>query len=272
MDFNFEPYVRYMAKTTYLLNETVVSRDCRIIYILSGEGEIETSDCIYKLTKDTLLYYPYGLSYKFSSQSGMLFYTLNFDFNRENVNVGVMTPDLIAKFNRELCLKSIPVECGDFYNRIICIPNAMWAKEYLNIIYEEALNKYEAYSMIQGSCLRNILIKLYRNQNTNGNLSPVIQTIKEKVRDNPALNNKQLADLLGYHPYYLNDIFKNTEGVTLHQYIIHNRLSKAYDLITSSVLSISEITQLCGFCSQSYFSVAFKKQFGISPLSLRKQI
>lgn len=272
MNFSFEPYVRYMAKTAYLLNETVVSRDCRIIYILSGEGTIETSECTYPLTKDTLLYYPYGLPYKFSSAKGMLFYTLNFDFNCDNMHIEVMTPDYVSKFNSDSCIKSIPENCGNFYKKIECIHNAMFVKEYLDIIYDEALNKYEGYSQIQSSCLRSILIKLFRNQNVNGSLSPVIMEIKDAVKDNPALNNKQLAESLGYHPYYLNEIFKDKEGITLHQYIIHKRLSKAYELITSTSLSIAEITTQCGFCSQSYFSVAFKKQFGISPLTLRKQI
>ena len=272
VDFGFEPFVRYVAKTTYIINKTVVARDCRIIYILSGEGTVETGDVSYTLSKDTLIYCPYGLPYKFKPYNEMLFYTVNFDFNSENENLGVMTPDFVSKFKPESCLKSIPESCNRFFNRIVCIQNALWAKEYFNTIYEETLSKYEGYSKIQSSCLRNVLIKLYRKQNTTDGLSPVIEKIKDTVKENPVINNIQLADLLGYHPYYLNELFKDKEGITLHQYIIHNRLSKAYELITSSNLSISEIAQKCGFCTQSYFSAAFKKQFGTSPLVLRKQI
>ena len=71
--------------------------------------------------------------------------------------------------------------------------------------------------------------------------------------------------MLGYHPFYLNELFKKEEGITVHQYVLKQKLAKAHELITSTQMTIEEISVICGFSSQSHLSYAFKKALGFLP-------
>ena len=65
-------------------------------------------------------------------------------------------------------------------------------------------------------------------------------------------------------------VLKKEEGITVHQYVLKQKLAKAYEFITSTQMTIDEIALICGFSSQSHLSYAFKKSFGITPTGIRK--
>ena len=66
--------------------------------------------------------------------------------------------------------------------------------------------------------------------------------------------------------------FKKYIGMTPTEYINNFRLSQAAKLLTSTELSLVEISLRCGFESQSYFGKLFKKRYGVTPLNYRKNI
>ncbi|HBG86400.1 MAG TPA: hypothetical protein DDW62_02495, partial [Marinilabiliaceae bacterium] len=43
------------------------------------------------------------------------------------------------------------------------------------------------------------------------------------------------------------------------------RLSKSAELLESGAYNITEVSELCGFTSVSYFSTVFKKHYGKTP-------
>ena len=47
------------------------------------------------------------------------------------------------------------------------------------------------------------------------------------------------------------------------------RFKAAAEMIRNSMAPLTEISELCGFGSYSYFSKAFKQHFGVSPNSWR---
>ena len=100
-------------------------------------------------------------------------------------------------------------------------------------------------------------------QKGNGNL--LCQKIKELILQHPEYNNSDVAKTLNYNPIYLNNLFKRTEGTTLHKFILRNKLSKAREMITETKLQLTTIAASCGFSSQAHLSAAFKKEYGISP-------
>ncbi|GAA3953789.1 AraC family transcriptional regulator [Allohahella marinimesophila] len=64
-------------------------------------------------------------------------------------------------------------------------------------------------------------------------------------------------------------IFKAQMQQTPHQYIIDQRLDKAIQLITNTSLSLIEISELCGFSSQSALTSSVRKYRGTTPGRLR---
>lgn len=66
-------------------------------------------------------------------------------------------------------------------------------------------------------------------------------------------------------------LFRERYGITPIRYIKEAKLEKSCDLLKSSTLTVSEISEALGFCDQSYFSTEFFKKYGIYPSEYRKK-
>lgn len=81
-----------------------------------------------------------------------------------------------------------------------------------------------------------------------------------------------VADECGISIRHLSRVFKQTVGMTLHEYLNCVRLSKAMVLLANSTLPIKVITSDLGYPDQSGFSIAFKKAVGQSPKEFRDNV
>lgn len=82
---------------------------------------------------------------------------------------------------------------------------------------------------------------------------------------------KSICDTVGLDRTYLYRIFKEITGETIQQRIAKLRLKRARYFLSSSDLDYSEVAYYCGYASEQYFSMAFKKSCGISPSAYRKR-
>ncbi|MBQ7119931.1 MAG: helix-turn-helix domain-containing protein [Oscillospiraceae bacterium] len=273
MTFDFTPFVRYIAKTSYFIsNKYLIARDCRFLYVISGQGSFRTAEVTYELVPGTLIYYPYGKAYKIQSKkdSPLHFYTVNFDFNEDFTTLPLMVPEVERKHNKDEEIRSISETLQAEFSDVICIKDAIHAETSLRRIHSEALEKSPGYQQLQSAYLKILLVYVYR-QNRKAQKNSLCEEIKELIARHPELNNIEVAQRLNYHPFYLNTVFKKSEGITLHKFIIQSRLTKAHELLTTTELAPGIISNLCGFSSQSHFSSCFKKEYNVSPGSIRKQ-
>ena len=59
--------------------------------------------------------------------------------------------------------------------------------------------------------------------------------------------------------------FKGLMNETPNSFFKKYKLNRAAELLKSGKYNVSEVSDMVGFTSLSYFSVSFKKQFGVSP-------
>ena len=64
---------------------------------------------------------------------------------------------------------------------------------------------------------------------------------------------------------FLLTIIKALTGQSPIDFIKSIRLNRALELLQSHKYTITEVSELCGYSSISYFSTVFKKYFGKSP-------
>lgn len=83
------------------------------------------------------------------------------------------------------------------------------------------------------------------------------------------LTNYFLADTLSVNPTYLSSVFKKTTGISLHRYIIREKISEAQYLLSNTDFSLSIISQLLHFSNQSHFCKLFKAHTSYTPKEFR---
>lgn len=85
------------------------------------------------------------------------------------------------------------------------------------------------------------------------------------------LTLQALAGMLKCSESYLKHLFRTEGNTTVHAAIRRVRLERAEALLRSTRLSITHIATRCGFSDSNYFSVAFRKHYGLTPTQFRAQ-
>jgi len=92
-----------------------------------------------------------------------------------------------------------------------------------------------------------------------------LTNLVETNMNNPDFSVDHLCLELGINRSKLYSTIKDISGMTLGHYILKIRLDKAAELLKNTDMTITETCYQIGIESPSYFSKAFKVQFGVSP-------
>ncbi len=82
---------------------------------------------------------------------------------------------------------------------------------------------------------------------------------------------EDIAKEIGFNADYLSKYFKKHMGKSITDYVTEKRLEEARALIANGA-ELSYVAYSLGFCSQSYFTAKFKKQFGVTPYRYKTEI
>jgi transcriptional regulator GlxA family with amidase domain len=86
------------------------------------------------------------------------------------------------------------------------------------------------------------------------------------------LSTECLADQFQMRRDKLSRFFKEKTGLTLHSYILHVKLSKAFDLLSDSndKKTITQVAKTLGIKNLTEFKEHFKQIFKLNPLDIKK--
>ncbi|QQN50377.1 helix-turn-helix domain-containing protein [Stutzerimonas balearica] len=80
----------------------------------------------------------------------------------------------------------------------------------------------------------------------------------------------ELAQVACLSPSHFHVQFKDSVGLTPHQYLLKSRLDRAAHLLRETPLPLARIAEECGFSSQSALTTATRRYLGLTPRSLRR--
>lgn len=101
----------------------------------------------------------------------------------------------------------------------------------------------------------------------------LVTGVKQYIHDHYSskdLCGKKVAGEFGLSTAYLGMLFKDVEECGIQEYINNVRLEHAKQMVLDTDLLISEIMELCGFETSSFYRL-YKVRFGVSPKEQRMQ-
>ncbi len=121
-------------------------------------------------------------------------------------------------------------------------------------------------------CLCDLILTINRiiydneHMKTGGDELALFQSILSYIESNleEPLSLDDIAGQFYLSKYYVAHLFKDTLGISVHQYIIKKRLAECRSAIISGE-GISKTYEKFGFGDYSSFFKAFKKEYGMSP-------
>lgn len=99
-------------------------------------------------------------------------------------------------------------------------------------------------------------------------IQPILSYIN--ISYNKKITLEELAKKAGYSKSRFSHIFSSVTGTTPIKYQNEIRLKTACELLSATLLSITDISISCGFEDPLYFSRLFKRKYGISPTEFRR--
>lgn len=82
---------------------------------------------------------------------------------------------------------------------------------------------------------------------------------------------KGIADEFSYNQSYISRLFRHKMNITLTEYLNLCKIEHSQILIRKNELSLTQISEYCGYSNYSYFSLVFKKIVGMSPTEWKSQ-
>ena len=83
------------------------------------------------------------------------------------------------------------------------------------------------------------------------------------------LDVESIARVASLSKYHFGKAFRQSTGMSLHNYVLARRMKRCQELLTRSDLPLSAIAYGAGFANQSHFTTVFSTRTGISPAAFR---
>ncbi|MGB7441918.1 MAG: AraC family transcriptional regulator [Coleofasciculaceae cyanobacterium] len=137
-------------------------------------------------------------------------------------------------------------------------------------LYAESMGVALSAHLLQRYTVKKTLLQSYTNGLPKHKLNEAIAYINDHLEYELSLT--EIADLVKISPHYFATQFKQSTGLTPHQYVIQCRIERAKILLTNRELAITEVMRQTGFKSQSHFTRVFRQNTAITPKAYRDAI
>ncbi len=93
----------------------------------------------------------------------------------------------------------------------------------------------------------------------------------EENYDRHTIRISSLAEAAGVCEAFFRRRFKAAYGEPPHRYIYRLRMRRAVELLESDAYLVKDVARLCGYKNEYYFSLDFKKYYGVAPSRYRNE-
>lgn len=87
---------------------------------------------------------------------------------------------------------------------------------------------------------------------------------------NQDLSLETLAQQVGFSPYHFARLFHQTTGESPHQFVLHQRIERAKQLLRETTMPLTQVALESGFANQSHLARVFKRHLNLTPRTYRQ--
>ena len=224
-------------------------KDYELVFVIEGLGNITVGERSIPVCAGDLVCFRPNVKHSLylDKKPYMTFYALHFQISDEELLSGI--PDHIH------------------------ITDSHWLEVLIKGLYDEYRNKGYLCEWKREIALQRLLCEILSQLHVEQ--TPIeskrIGQVLEYIHEDPF--REYSLDMLMIRSNIKKTLFlqsfRKITGTTPTQYIIALRLEIACELLIETDLSISDISQRCGFSDPFYFSRCFKKRYSISPKGYR---
>ncbi len=150
---------------------------------------------------------------------------------------------------------------------------------YLNAMVQEATSQSMSYELVCHNLLEILLIKILRHQHFDLEVGKQSKATKDisfikhylETYYHESIQLEDLASMTHLSRFYISHSFKKEIGMSPMEYLIAIRIKESKILLRTTNYSISQVADIVGFTTPTYFSKQFRKSAGISPTDYREQ-
>ncbi len=267
---DINPFMRYAELQPSVMSSAPYkcAYDHRIFYILEGNATLVFSDRRIELSSDALVFFRSGIPYYFDGKVKVIVIDLDLfrDASDKRRPFHVVMPE---RFDRSAVIEE---DLPSNIENVLVVRNAYETRPRL----EECISAFRSPTLysdaMTSAILKEVICYAVQNTDREAKKTPeIVGRIEEYIRNNydKELSNEDISSVFGYHSFYLNRIFKEYTGMTLHKALIMQRIKISKMLLKNTDLSIEEISKESGFADRTAFCTTFKKTTGLSPSEYR---
>lgn len=235
----------YQCAPGFSTKERVFDYDY-LLYVHEGSGVYKIGNMTYKASMGDLFYCPPFVGNTIVADSDTPFLLSGLEFHASSYRSGLK-------------------QCFSLLQDRFLIQS-------INLMVQEYQYQKNGSENICDALLTVLLENLLRfSQESGSNRRNLTQEILDYIGANiqRTITHQELSAHFSYHKNSINRLLLQETGMTLKNYIIELRIRRSSELLKYSSKSISEIAELCGYNSTTFFSRQFHEKTGTTPMHYR---
>lgn len=254
----------------------IKSADCRLFSMISGKGFIIIEDKRYPIVPGMVVLFSAGTEYIWEIEE-VKYYAVNFDYTHNFSSITESIHPIHSDvFSEKLIVERPEFEDVEILNKPIIIYDAPNIGNLISEITTEFSMSEEHKDMLLSAFLKAAITSVVRMSQRRPKIKEskaqkLVSDIISYINLNYecSVSNEDIAEKFHFNSAYLNRVFRENTGISMHEFVVGCRIASAKEMLRSQEIAIGEVAEKCGFSSFYHFTKTFKKKTGITPSEYR---